>query len=121
MAHWLIDNIETTEGSNSATVAWRCNGDTVGAGMDARTPNVYGTVSIEGLTLTPQTTEADVVEKVKRALNAVGEQRDAAGNLIPPKPGEETAKTDAIERSLADQAHELANPKTHSVALPWKK
>lgn len=122
-AVWKIENIETTEGSNAATVAWRVNGDTVvrGLSQELSTPTVYGTVSIEGLTITPQTTEADVVEKVKKALNAVAEQRDERGNVIPPMPGKETEKTDAIEASLATQAAELAHPKTKSVDLPWKQ
>lgn len=108
---WLIENIEQTEGSNISNVAWRANGD---AGATA-----YGLVSIEGLTITPDTTEAEVVGRVKQALNAYVPAVDAQGHAIPPKPGEQTAKTDAIEASLAKQAEELAHPKTKSVKLPW--
>ena len=46
---WKIENIETTDGSNIVNVSWRVNGDTVGTGMNARTPTAYGQVSIEGV------------------------------------------------------------------------
>ena len=117
---WLIENIEQTEGSNSSVVNWRVNGATVGTGMEARTPTSYGQISVEGLTITPSTTEQEVIEKVKAALNATEQKRDERGALIPPMPGEATARTDAIEASLAAQAQELAHPKTKSVKLPWK-
>jgi hypothetical protein len=108
-AIWTIEQIDATEG-NPPTVHWRVSDGEATA---------YGTVSIEGLTITPSTTEAAVVEKVKKALNAVAEQRDEKGNIIPPMPGKETEKTDAIEASLAAQAAEIAHPKVKSIKLPW--
>ena len=108
---WLIENIEQTEGSNIVNVSWRANNGLATS---------YGQISVEGLTITPSTTEQEVIEKVKAALNATEQKRDERGALIPPMPGEATARTDAIEASLAAQAQELAHPKTKTVKLPWK-
>ena len=124
MTAWKIERVEETEGSNITTVSWRAYGQTNpsvdGDGSPGTfTPTAYGQVSIEGLTITPSTTESELVEKVKHALNATQEQRDEHGNIVPPLP-DAKSRTDEIEAGLAKQAEELAHPKNHAVELPWK-
>lgn len=108
---WRVENIEQTEGSNISNVAWRATGD---AGATA-----YGVVGIEDLTLNASTTEEHVIQLVKASLNAFGHKLDENGNPIPPKPGEETARTDAIEAGLRQRAQEAQNPGQRDVPLPW--
>jgi hypothetical protein len=110
MITWKIEAIETIDGAKS-TVHWRANGE--------HGATAYGTVSVDNLTITPATTEEEVVTKVKAALNVYQEQRDEAGNIIPPLPGKETEGTDKIEAALAAQAEAIAHPKTKTVKLPW--
>ena len=108
---WLIEQVEATD-TGSHVVYWRANNGPATA---------YGTVTVEGLTIGPKTTEADVIAKTKEALNAYVPTLDEHGNPVPPAPGAQTARTDAIEAALVKQAAELANPKPKTVTLPWKQ
>jgi len=108
---WKVEQIDTTD-SNALVVHWRVYDGPA---------SLYGTVTVEGLTIGPKTTEADVIAKTKEALNAYVPTIDADGNAVPPAPGAQTAKTDAIEAALVKQAEEIANPKPKTVQLPWKQ